>query len=104
MAKENGGEEEKGAAGGLPKAPSTPIKAPKPPIPPRRSATMDQSSPEKSFDEKSSCEVIEEDKKVIKRGDEPTDDNKPAEGQKILKSRGKKIREINFTEFFFVYF
>ena len=80
MEKEDGSVEQKGAVGGQqkPSTPTTtggtqpkktPIKGPKPPIPPRRSSTLDsQSSP----DTEKSCEVSDNNDKKIRENERTT--------------------------------
>ena len=80
MEKEDGSVEQKGAVGGQqkPSTPTTtggtqpkktPIKGPKPPIPPRRSSTLDsQSSP----DTEKSCEVSDNNDKKIRENEKQT--------------------------------
>ena len=94
MEKEDGSVEQKGAVGGQqkPSTPTTtggtqpkktPIKGPKPPIPPRRSSTLDsQSSP----DTEKSCEVSDNNDKKIR-------ENETATTITSLKENNKKSRE-----------
>ena len=94
MEKEDGSVEQKGAVGGQqkPSTPTTtggtqpkktPIKGPKPPIPPRRSSTLDsQSSP----DTEKSCEVSD-------NNDKKNRENETATTITSLKENNKKSRE-----------
>ena len=90
MEKEDGSVEQKGAVGGQQKPSTpvttggtqpkkTPIKGPKPPIPPRRSSTLDsQSSP----DTEKSCEVSDNNDKKIRENETTTTITSPKENNK----------------------
>ena len=104
MEKEDGSVEQKGAVGGQqkPSTPTTtggtqpkktPIKGPKPPIPPRRSSTLDsQSSP----DTEKSCEVSDNnDKKIRENEKQTTTTTSPKENNKKSRENDDKSSAVS---------